>query len=161
MNENKLHTLTEFKKLLDAGILNETEFAEQKKRILSDDEPGETGNQPEFIKNNDSVIESSSNKKLIWIIVGVVAASAVIAIVLSSNKNNENNSYNGEDSYQDEPISVEEYEEAPYATEEAPAFDPSTVCPYDGIPDDELEDYDSYQYRTDSYDLNSDANAWN
>lgn len=36
MNEDKLNALSELKKLLDAGILNETEFAEQKKKILCD-----------------------------------------------------------------------------------------------------------------------------
>ena len=147
MNEDKLNALSELKKLLDAGILNETEFAAQKKIILSE---AESDNRPEPIQSNDSEEESSSNKKLIWIIVGVVAVIAIIAIVISSDKSDNTNSYKEDDSYQNHSVQTEAYGEpqAPYATENVSEFDQSTVCPYDGIPDDELyeDDYPTSDY---------------
>lgn len=147
----KIKELTDLKKLLDAGIINKTEFDTQKKKILSDT----------TTTDKNVTLTSNSNKKLIWIIIGVVVVIAITAIALSKNKTHHNNGYNGGDSYRDVPAPFGAYQ-APTTGEGVPKYNEGTVYPYDGIPDDELEeDYSSYQYRTDSYDSHSNANAWN
>lgn len=86
MNEDKLQALTELKELLDSGILNETEFAEQKKKILYGDEPEKVKKQPEPVKYTDSEKEDSSAKKGIWVLGGIAVALTVVAIMLSKDK---------------------------------------------------------------------------
>ncbi len=86
MNEDKLQALTELKKLLDSGILNETEFTEQKKKILFGDEPEEVKKQPEPVKHTDSELEDSSGNKGMWVLGGLAVALIFVAIMLTRDK---------------------------------------------------------------------------
>lgn len=106
-------------------------------------------------------IKDSATKKIIFCIVGGLILAFVIWMIALSNQKSDwekaMDEYNNSNSYNTPEF--EEVEATPnYSGYQN--FDQSTVCPYDGIPDDDLDEYDSYQYRTDSYDSNSDANAW-
>lgn len=157
MIEDKLHALTELKKLLDAGIINESDFAEQKKKILSDDVQRGKVNSTSCGSSGSEATAKSTSKKIIWIIIGVLAVIAVLAFAILNNNSKQKGSYYGEDSYQDEVPATVEFEEATSVEEAVPYYGDGGVCPYDGVPDDE---YDGSVESTYPYDPNSNANAW-
>ena len=157
--EDRLHALIELKKLLDAGIINEAEFAEQKKKILSNNvQPGEEN--PTFVGRGRENTGGTTSKKLLWIIIGIVVVIAILAFAILSNNSREKSSFYGEDSSQDEVPATKEFEEATSVEEAVPYYGDGGVCPYDGIPDDEIEKYNGNVERTYPYESNSNANAW-
>lgn len=99
-----------------------------------------------------------SYAKYIWTVI-IVGIAVTIIVIIKSSQSRHNYSYpsetefattseSNENYYSDTDYIVEEPAVAETESYEVPAYDDSGVCPYDGVPDDELEsDY-------------SNANAW-
>lgn len=110
MTEDQIKSLSELKKLYDSGIINDREFAEQKKSVLSDTNGSEQNENMGDIYNSnvenyfsDEYTDHNSQKKTTWIIIGIVAVISIIAIIMVT-KNNHSSSY---DSYDESVYDVD------------------------------------------------------
>ena len=142
MTQDQIDSLLELKKLLDAGIINDSELEEQKKLILNPHTQNSavpnvsdtvaTTHLIEKIENVDTQSQDSSLKQrdLILIIAMIFIIVIIPIIIFFMAQNHYHPSSNNYDT--DEEVLVQPAEEA----------------------------YD-YYYSTDSYDYNSDANSWN
>ncbi|MGM9851309.1 MAG: hypothetical protein ACI306_04115 [Muribaculaceae bacterium] len=103
-------------------------------------------------------IKHSNTKKILLIVVGGLVLAFIIWLIIVSNQKSDWEK--AMDEYNSQQSSV--IEEPATTYDEIPVYNEGTVCPYDGVPDVEIEDYsDSEPTRTDAYDSNSNANAWN
>ena len=103
-------------------------------------------------------IKDSATKRIILFIVGGLVLAFIIWLIIASNQKSDWEK--AMDEYNSQYTSRTEEPASTY--NEVQVYDEETVCSYDEVPDDEVEEYSgSNKYRTDSYDLNSDANAWN
>lgn len=91
MTDEQIKALAELKKLLDAGVLTETEFHKQKTLVFS---AATTSDTP---KGETAHPEKTSGKENVWIISGVVAVVLVIIVILLSSGGNNSPSRAGYD----------------------------------------------------------------
>lgn len=100
----------------------------------------------------DVEIKHSNTKKIILFVVGGIILAFVIWLIIIKNQKSDwekaMEQYNSQTPYIEEVLEAEET---------VPYYDEGTVCPYDGVPDDE---YDGGVESTYPYDPNSNANAW-
>lgn len=117
---------------------------------------------PESKPQTEVEIKDSITKIIFLFVFGGLILAIVIWLIIVSNQKSDwekaMDDYNSQNTYStEEPASA--YNET---YNEVPVFDEGGVCPYDGVPDDEIEDYSgSNPNRTDAYDSHSNANAWN
>lgn len=115
MTQIQLQALTELKKLMDARIINEAEFALLKKRILDDNGCENTT----YSHQGEACINGNRPKKLnngLWIIIGPITFFVLIIIIyfVASSKyhSNESSSYWEENATEvvEEVVEVSPYE---------------------------------------------------
>lgn len=111
--------------------------------------------------NTDVEITHSSGKKIVWCVVGALVLVFVIWMIAAANQKSDwekaMEEYNSQSSYGEQYNPQPSYNEAVVEADETVSYyGDEGVCPYDGIPDDEYEEY----YGTSPYESNSSANAW-
>lgn len=136
MTKDKLQALAELKKLLDAGIINDIEFDQQKKKILS------TDRQEVKAKPNHDRTEAEETKRGIWIIVGLITLIIIITIVLitKGNSTSSPSPYDEEYTIESDTICVDTTDLPTELYDEGPYYGEETVNPYDALTDDWSDD---------------------
>lgn len=159
MTPDQIDALLELKKLLDEGIINDSEFADQKKIVLNTDhqytsvpkERNTMAHEADAGNKDSELSDFSTNELFLWILAGVVSlAFIIIMICISVGGHNSDSSYDG--SYETEVPEVEDINQD------------NTLNEYvqtEAVEEYVEEDYDyGNGYRTESYDYGNDANSW-